>query len=102
MNNKNDCSAGLVKLDLNQLIKVCGYAITESKNEMNRQQRSIDNHLSETFRLDESDHRHFKHLCNAHSETDYFIRAAKQYAESVDQYFYLMEAKKREEIKIIK
>jgi len=102
MRTKNDCSAGLVKLDLDQLIKVCGYAVAESRNEMNRQQRSIDEHLFQAFRLDESEHEHYRHLCNAHSESDYFLQAAKQYAEAVDQYFYLREAKKREEIRVIK
>ena len=100
--NKNDCSAGLVKLDLDEMIKVCGYAIKNAKIEMERQKRQIEEHLFQASRSDTPRDSQFRHLCNANTETDYFKRSSKEYADSVSQYFYLVEAKNREDIQIIR
>jgi len=101
MNNKNDCSAGLVKLDLDELIKVCGNAVSNARNTMNKEEKYIDSCLFEAH-LPCTEHDQFIHLCHANTHTEFFMNAARQYAEAVSQYYYLMEAKKREEIQVIR
>ena len=100
--SKNDCCAGLVKLDLDEMIQICEIAINNSRNEMERERAIIDDHLTDANSPDITQDENFRHLCNANTHTDYFLRASKQYAKSVSMYFFLVEASKRPEIEIIR
>ena len=69
---------------------------------MERSHSRIRNCLFDASKNNVTKYDKYLHLCHAHSESERFKRATKEYADSVDQYFYLVQAKDRNEIQVIK
>jgi hypothetical protein len=96
MTTKNDCNGQDVSLDLDMLISVCSGAVSNARDAMERQKASIDEHIFQSFLSHNDPHMQYVHRCNAATETEFYERAAHDYAMAVKQWFYLNEAKVRD------
>jgi hypothetical protein len=95
----HDMSAGIVKLDLDEMIDVAIHAVRNARNMMSKYQSEIDNAIYTEYSDGDAEY-HRNHHCQFWAQ--YLAKAASDYAKAWSTYHALTEAKKREVVEVVK
>ena len=95
-------------IDLFALKSVLEQAVANAKNELQRQEREIQDHFEVAFRskfdktnkLGKYNGDEYSALCAANTHREWLVNAAIAYSDAIQAYFHIVEAIKRDEIKI--
>lgn len=101
-NIHHDMSGDSVKLNLDDLITMAGHAVQNACMAMNHWQKEVDNAIYMPDRMDTDGH--FTYRVNHHMQfyADLMAISAREYADALANYHYLVETKRREFVSLIK
>ena len=91
---KSNTNGQDIYLNLDELIKTCSIALRYSKDELNKQEKEIQNYLDNSYRSKDYDTA-YRNRCNAMTHTTWLVSAAEDYKHAISMYFYCVEAKER-------
>jgi hypothetical protein len=101
MKTKNDMCAGLVKLDLDEMINVTALAIRAHLEKIQKYQSDISDKLYRAYSC-EDPQQAYSLRCSCHTATEWLMSENEAYCRAVDMLFYLTEAKRRDTVEVIR
>ena len=92
MNRSFDTNGHEIQLDLTKLESVCQIAQTLAGNQLERDYRTIQDHIFQAYHPGTEREEGYRRLCGATTRAEYLENAARQYATAVRALFYVHEA----------